>query len=122
MGSRPDGGTLSAAGRRNVRAALSELQVALHGLYGPDAPAIVVYGSHARRQAHAASDIDVLLLYPGAVRRGREIQHLSQILADLNLKHGVLIAILPATLADYDNLASPFWMNVRREGVGLDAI
>ena len=122
MGVRLDGAKMSAADRRNVRAALSELQAALQRLYGEDAPAIVVYGSQARRQAHLASDIDVLLLYSKAVRRGREIQRVSQILADLNLKRQVLISILPATLADYDNPASPFWMNVRREGVSIDAI
>jgi uncharacterized protein len=122
MGSRADGGTLSASGRRNVRAALAELQSALKKVYGPDAPAIVVYGSYARRQAHVASDVDVLLLYPGVVRRGQEIQRLSQILADLNLKHQILISVLPATRADYESRASSFWMNVRREGVGIDAI
>ena len=122
MDSRLDGATMSAADRRNVRAALSELQAALQRLYGQDAPAIVVYGSHARRQAHVASDIDVLLLYSKPVRRGREIQRVSQILADLNLKRQVLISILPATLADYDNPGSPFWANVRQEGVSLDAI
>ncbi len=122
MSSRLGGAAMSAANRRNVRAALSELQAALQALYGQDAPAIVVYGSHARRQARPASDIDILLLYPKAVRRGREIQRVSQILADLNLKRQVLISVLPATVADYDDPASPFWANVRREGVSLDAI
>jgi glycine cleavage system regulatory protein len=56
------------------------------------------------------------------VRRGQEIQRLSQTLADLNLKHHILISILPATRSDYDSQASPFWVNVRREGVGIDAI
>lgn len=122
MGPKLDGATMSAADRRNVRATLSELQAALQELYGQDAPAIVVYGSHARRQAQLTSDVDVLLLYSRAVSRGQEIQRVSQILADLNLKRQVLISILPATLADYNNSASPFWANVRREGVSLDAI
>lgn len=122
MGPKLDGATLSAADRRNVRATLSELQAALQGLYGQDAPAIVVYGSHARRQAQLTSDVDVLLLYSKVVSRGREIQRVSHILADLNLKRQVLISILPATLADYNNAAGPFWANVRREGVSLDAI
>ncbi len=122
MGPKLDGATMSAADRRNVRATLSELQAELQKLYGQDAPAIVVYGSHARRQAQLTSDVDVLLLYSTAVSRGREIQRVSQILADLNLKRQVLVSILPATLADYNNPASPFWTNVRREGVSLDAI
>jgi uncharacterized protein len=108
--------------RRKVRIALSELQVALQRLYGKDAPAIVVYGSYARNQARAASDVDVLLLYSTDVRRGQEIRRVSPILSDLNLKYQLLISILPATIAEYRDQAGPFWANVRREGVGIDAV
>ena len=122
MGHKQESARTSVADRKKVRATLSELQAELQKLYGEDTPAIVVYGSHARRQAQPTSDVDVLLLYSRAVSRGREIQRVSQILADLNLKRQVLISILPATLADYNNPASPFWANVRREGVSLDAL
>jgi predicted nucleotidyltransferase len=122
MRSRRESVTMSAADRKGIRAALSELQAALQKLYGQDAPALVIYGSHARRQAQLESDIDVLLLYAKDVQRGREIQRVSPILADLNLRYHVLISILPATAADYGDGASPFWMNVRREGVRLDAL
>lgn len=115
-------GRQRASARQNVRAALLELEAALQSLYGKDAPAIVIYGSHARRQEREASDVDVLLLYSTGMRRGQEIRRVSPILADLNLKYQLLISVLPATMAEYHDHAGPFWVNVRKEGVSVDAI
>jgi predicted nucleotidyltransferase len=83
---------------------------------------MVIYGSHARRQANVASDVDVLLLYAAGVSRGAEITRLSPILSDLNLRYQVLISVLPCSQTEYEGTVSPFWNNVRREGVSLDAI
>ena len=107
---------------RRVRAALVELHAALRDLYGQDAPAAILYGSHVRGEANDASDIDVLLVYSAAVKRGQEIRHLSPILADLNLKHQVLLSVLPSDQAEYTTAIGPFWSNVRREGVNLDRV
>jgi len=57
----------------NVRNALRELQRALREVYGATAPVVMVYGSQARGKANAASDIDVLLIYPDEIRPGQEI-------------------------------------------------
>ncbi len=59
----------------------------------------------------------MLLLYPGAVATGQEITRLGSVLADLNLRFGVLISVLPISAADYGKAVGPFWQNVRREGV-----
>lgn len=117
-----DTATGSRPGSKAARAALADLQAALRTLYGADAPAIVIYGSYARRQACPMSDLDVLLLYPRPVQRGQEIKRLSHTLADLNLRYNIVISVLPADQAEYQDQTSPFWMNVRREGVGLGAI
>jgi predicted nucleotidyltransferase len=105
-----------------VRTALAELHDALRTVYGDQIPALIVYGCQARGDATPESDVDVLLVYPGPVQPGREIRRVSHILSDLNLRYGVLISILPVSLADYWSQTSPFWLNVRREGVSLDAI
>jgi uncharacterized protein len=107
---------------RTVRAALLALQAELQRLYGADTPAIWLYGSHARGQANSASDVDVLLLYPGAVQPGQEIRRLGPILAELNLRYDVLVSVLPARREAYEKSAGPFWDNVRREGVELETL
>lgn len=107
---------------RQVRAALIDLREALVDLYGQDAPTAILYGSHARGEADAASDVDILLIYSDRIKRGQEIRHLSPILADLNLKYQVLLSILPSDQAEYTTATGPFWSNVRREGVQLDTV
>jgi predicted nucleotidyltransferase len=105
-----------------VRAALAELQTALHELYGVNAPTLLLYGSYARGEASADSDVDVVLLYPRIVRPGQEISQLRAILSSLNLRYQILIAVLPASAHHYRTSATAFWKNVRREAVPVDRI
>jgi uncharacterized protein len=101
---------------------LRELQAGLQRLYGENAPAILLYGSYARGQAHLESDIDVLLIYPRDIYPGEEIRRVSSILADLNLRYQVLISILPTVESDYRDSQDAFWNNVRRESIPIEAI
>lgn len=105
-----------------VQAALVHLRSALVDLYGQDAPTAILYGSHARGEAGVTSDVDVLLVYPRSIRRGQEIRQLGPILADLNLRYEVVVSVLPSDQVEYASAIGPFWSNVRREGINLDAI
>jgi predicted nucleotidyltransferase len=107
---------------KRVRAALTELKAALETLYGAEAPTILVYGSQARDEAGSASDVDVLLVYGQPPLRGREITRLSPLLADLNLRYQLLISVVPSARSEYERAVGPFWSNVRREGVSVDAL
>jgi uncharacterized protein len=105
-----------------VRKALGELQHSLKRLYGKKAPLILIYGSYARNQAHVDSDIDVLLLYPYDIHPAEEIQRVSAILADLNLRYQILISVLPAPIIKYQNSQEIFWKNVRQEVISSDRL
>jgi predicted nucleotidyltransferase len=100
--------------------ALLDLQTELQKIYGGAAPAILVYGSFARNEANADSDIDVLLLYRKKIQPGKEIQRISAVLADLNIRYQVLISILPGTEKDYQNAKGALWQNIRRESVPFE--
>lgn len=106
----------------NVRLALRELQTALKSLYDQNTPRLIVYGSYGRQQATETSDIDIMLLYPSAIQPGREIDRLSGVLADLNLRYQVLISVFPATEKDFHHASGAFWKNVREEGFLVGAI
>lgn len=103
-----------------MQAALTRLHVHLQALYGPDAPRLVLYGSEARGEARATSDVDVLLIYQHPINRGEEIRRLGSVLADLNLDYNLLISVLPIAETEYQTATGPFWINVRREGVTLE--
>jgi predicted nucleotidyltransferase len=108
--------------RQIVRAALRELRMELRRLYGSNAPAAFVYGSYARGEEKATSDVDVLLLYAQEIQPGEEIERISAILAKLNLRYQVLISILPTRHSTYRTSSEALWQNIRREAALLEQI
>ncbi len=96
---------------------LAELRVALGGIYGSRLQGIVLFGSEARSEAELDSDIDIVVILRGQVDPGREITRLGSILADLNLRYGRLVSVVPTSSIEYESASDPFWRNVRREGV-----
>ena len=82
----------------------------------------IVYGSQARREANSTSDIDVLLIYPGEIRPGQEIQRLRDVLASINLDYQELISVFPISEKEYRQRADPLWANIQQEGVPIEAI
>ena len=104
---------------REIKMVLLELQDQLNMRFGRSAPRILVYGSVARGQAQANSDIDVLLLYPVDIQPGQEIRRIGSILADLNLRYQVLISILPVSQLTYARAEGALWENIRREGKSI---
>ncbi len=106
----------------SVRDALRDLEEAIQKLFKKNAPGILLYGSYARGQATSESDVDILLLFPYDIRPSAEIQRISGILADINLRYQVLISIFPTTQDHYLHSQEPFWNNVRREGVPVTTL
>src|SRR3989344_6366912 len=83
------------ANRPKLDAILRELSTALRGRYGDRYVRLWLYGSEARGEAHADSDVDVLLVLREVSHPTREIDRIADILADFNLRYGVLLSVLP---------------------------
>jgi predicted nucleotidyltransferase len=99
-----------------LQTVLAELSATLRSRLGPRFAGLWLYGSEARGEADIDSDIDLLLLLHGMERPGLEIDRIADILADFNLKYGVLLSVVPAEEAEFEHASGPFWRNVRREG------
>ena len=106
----------------SIRQALTELQSGLRQLYGVKAPVLLVYGSYARQEIRPDSDLDVLLIYPHEIYPGQEIRRVSALLAELNLRHQVLISVMPTSQDRYQRSQGAFWENVRREGKPIQSV
>ena len=78
---------------------------------------VVVYGSHARRQARPGSDIDILIVVHGPVDYADLMRRTSTLVAELSLHHDVVISRTFASLAQWEEAQTPFLINVRREGI-----
>jgi predicted nucleotidyltransferase len=101
----------------NLQVILNEFKRELHSLYGERLKDVILFGSHARGEARADSDIDVMVVLRGDVAPGREIDRMIDVITDLNLKYGVLLSVVPVAEDKYLRRNSPLLLNVRREGI-----
>ncbi len=100
-----------------ARPIIDEFVQRARALYGDRLLRVVVYGSCARNEATAESDIDLAVVLAGEVVPGKEIDRMIDIVTDINLEHGVLLSVYPVSEDDYANRNSPLLINIRREGV-----
>jgi uncharacterized protein len=101
----------------HLRQLLLALRASLAEVYGAELEDIILYGSEARGEAHKGSDVDIVVVLKREVEPGTEIARLGSILADLNLRYGRLVAVIPASATQYKQAQDPFWCNVRAEGI-----
>ncbi len=102
-----------------VKKVLTELNRQLERLYGERLVRMVLYGSHARGDAEAGSDIDVLVVLKGDVNPGEEIKRTSEIVAGLSLEYNEVISCAFMDEERFLNRQGPFLRNIRKEGVPL---
>ena len=81
----------------------------------------ILYGSEARGDARADSDIDLLILLEGDKRDLKRESLISGALYDLELSTGVLISpmIMPRKQWENRPFKTPFYINVMNEGIWL---
>ena len=103
----------------DLKTVLPDLKQALRDTYGDRLARLILFGSQARGQAGPESDVDVAVLLDGEIKPSREIDRLGYILADLNLRHGLLISVLPLSAQQFETAEGPFWRNLREEGVTI---
>ena len=101
------------------RRALDEFVGRLRGIYGERLRAVVLYGSRARGEGAEDSDIDTLVVLRPLDDFWREFDRVSPVAGELSLKHGVVICTRPTSEEEFSNSGSPFFLNVRREGIGV---
>ena len=81
----------------------------------------ILYGSEARGDARADSDIDLLILLEGDKRDLKRESLISGALYDLELSTGVLISPMIMLRKQWENrpFKTPFYINVMNEGIWL---
>ena len=86
---------------------------------GDELDSIVLYGSQARQEAVAGSDIDVLCLMNKPFKYGDLINRTSKDTAEISLKYDVVISRVFVTRKVYESRCSPFLMNVHKEQLAI---
>ncbi len=100
-----------------IRSLLAELREGLQGIYRERLKGVYLYGSYARGEADAESDVDVLVVLDRIDHYGAEIDRSSFLVSELSLKYRVSISRVFVSQEDWAQLESPFMSNVREEAV-----
>ncbi len=87
--------------------------------YGPRLKGLILYGSMARDQASADSDIDLLVLLSEPFDYFRELHQIIDLLYPIQLESEQLISAKPAAFDDFEQMAIQLYRNVKREGLAL---
>ncbi len=100
-----------------IRHLLSELKSRLHDLYGDRLRGLYLFGSHARGEAVAESDVDVLIVLDHVGRYSDEIEVTSEAVSSVSLKYGVSVSVVFASEQQWHQDAALFFQNVREEAI-----
>ncbi|HWR92724.1 MAG TPA: nucleotidyltransferase domain-containing protein [Desulfobacterales bacterium] len=103
----------------NLKHILNEYRQRLSGILGDDLDSVLLYGSQARREASAGSDVDVLCIMKNSFDYGDLISRTSLATAEISLEHDIVISRVFVTREAYASHNSPFLMNVRKEQVAV---
>lgn len=97
-----------------------ELISGLCGIFGDDIRQIILYGSVARNEATAESDIDIAIILNGSLS-GDVRDAFLEFSAHLDLKYEKVFSIIDIDRRNMEKWGDvlPFYRNIREEGVIL---
>ena len=96
---------------------VEEFRCAVRESFGTAFTRLILYGSHARGEETEDSDIDLIVLFEDKSSAKNARKMLSDLAYKIELEHDEYISPLPMAELDYQKGKSPFFLNVKREGV-----
>jgi predicted nucleotidyltransferase len=101
--------------RQNV--IIKKCKETLAKYYGERLKGVILYGSMARKQATATSDIDLLVLIAPPLDYFAELWQIVTVLYPLQLESEHLISAKPVSVKDFEAGSVSLYRNAKREGV-----
>ena len=92
---------------------LGKLKAGLELIYEDRLRGVYLFGSYARDEADAESDLDVLIVLDRIDQYGAEIDRTSTLVAELSLAHHVSISRVFVGERDWRDGETPFLRNAR---------
>lgn len=101
------------------RAILDEIRPRLEQAFPKRLDQVLIFGSEARKEATAESDIDLLVVLDGPLEAGRDLRTIVDALYPLQLQIDRPIHALPAAAEKFHAGESALYRQVKQEGVAL---
>lgn len=102
---------------RRIETLMNELRAGLEEIYGPRLKGVYVFGSYARGEQEAESDVDVLVVLDDFEDYGEEVDRVSSLASELSLSHDLSVSEVFVRERDWLHGDTPFLWNVREEAV-----
>ncbi|MFD2570270.1 nucleotidyltransferase family protein [Spirosoma soli] len=104
----------------SIERVATEFKQELLALYGDQLTGLVLFGSYARGDYQPESDMDfAVVLKDPATRPAAEIFKLAPISAELSLKHGIMVSVLPVSEQRLNTSEQGVYQAIRQEGIRL---
>ena len=100
-------------------AILEEIRPRLEKAFPTRLEQVLIFGSQARREATAESDLDLLVVLDGPIEVGRDLRTIVDALYPLQLRIDRPIHALPAAAEKFHAGESALYRQVQREGIAL---
>lgn len=114
--------SIDAIKNRRFLGILSEVKEEILKLFGDKLEHLILYGSWARDEQDAESDIDIMILVDENEAALRGYRHkIVDIMTDLSLKHDTVISFTRETNRRYNEYLDvlPFYRNIYNEGIEI---
>jgi len=96
---------------------MSKLKAGLVQVYGPQLRFVYLFGSYARGDADAESDVDVLIVLEDFAHYGAEVDRTSELVVSLSLEYSASLSTVFVRTSDWLHGESPFLASVRKEAI-----
>lgn len=98
---------------------MGELKEHMARMYSQNLTGVYFYGSYARGEEEAESDVDVLIVLDRIDSYSAEIGRTGEIASDLSLKYGLSISRVFVDRENWQDGGTPFLRRVRQEAIEI---
>ncbi len=96
---------------------IEEFRVGLRAACASDLRGLVLYGSYARGEEHEESDIDIIVLFKDDESAAEYTSKVDGVARRISEERVALLSPMPMSERKYQTGRSPFFINVKREGM-----
>lgn len=102
-----------------IKSLLEKLKSGLKQMYGERFKEAYLFGSYARGDYEADSDIDILIVLSDFEKYGAELNRISELIGNLSLEYGVTVSVVFTRQSEWLLDKLPLLLNIHGEGVAL---